>query len=532
MRLTLLAGLLLLPLLLLAQQPPVGSVPVIVDGVEIFRVYGPLGPDSAAERARNVERRIHALGQANIHDQPTVHFVSAMNLSAVSIGSTVIVAVTDQDALAAGVSQQQLAQSYAGAIGNALGSYKTRHSWRSLIIAIGKTFLAWSLFLAMLWLIWYGFNRISNRISIRFRNLTARKQVRGLNLVLWERLFLFVLLLLKIAIGVLLLFQFSLLLSYTFSLFPATAGISNSLFDYLRQTFSTMGMAVVNYLPNGGFVIIIATVVYYGLQLLKLFFRAVERGDIVISGLHPDSATPTYQILRVLIILFALVIAFPYLPGGQSDAFKGVSIFIGVLVSLGSSSAMGNITAGVIITYMRPFRIGDVIAVGGETGVVVAKTLLVTRICTVKNVEAVIPNSAILGSQVLNYSELARTQGVILHTTVTIGYDAPWRKVHDLLLAAARATPYVIADPPPFVLQTSLNDWHISYDLNIYTRDPVKMPDIFSALHQNIQEQFNAAGVEIMSPTYYSLRDGNTVTIPPAQRPPGYEPPSFRVKST
>jgi small-conductance mechanosensitive channel len=230
-------------------------------------------------------------------------------------------------------------------------------------------------------------------------------------------------------------------------------------------------------------------------------------------------------------VIFALVVAFPYLPGGKSDAFKGVSIFIGVLLSLGSGSAMGNIVSGVVLTYMRPFRVGDRVQIADTIGDIIDKSLLVTRLRTIKNVEVTIPNSAILNGQVINYSAMAQTPGLILHTTVTIGYDAPWRTVHELMSSAALATEGILSEPRPFVLQTALNDFNVSYEINAYTHRPNEMTRLYSALHANIQEKFNAAGVEIMSPNYLALRDGNTVTLPEDQRPTGYRVPSFRVDS-
>jgi len=185
-----------------------------------------------------------------------------------------------------------------------------------------------------------------------------------------------------------------------------------------------------------------------------------------------------------------------------------------------------------VLTYMRPFRVGEYVKIADSTGDVLEKNLLVTRLRTVKNVEVVIPNGAVLGNQILNYSAMARKRGLILNTTVTIGYDAPWRTVHELLNCAARQTDGILADPPPFVLQTALNDFNVSYQLNAYTDRPNDMVDIYSRLHENIQDSFNRAGVEIMSPSYYALRDGNTVTIPESDRPPDYNAPSFRVRNS
>ena len=219
----------------------------------------------------------------------------------------------------------------------------------------------------------------------------------------------------------------------------------------------------------------------------------------------------------------------PYIPGSRSPAFQGVTLLVGFLVSFASSSSLSNIIAGTILTYTRAFRIGDRVQIGDTVGDVVGSSLLVTDLRTIKNVVVAIPNALVLGGPVINYSRMARTAGLILNTSVTIGYDAPWRTVHGLLIAAAGATPGIEPSPEPFVLQTALNDFYVSYEINAYTRRPNDMHLIYADLHANIQDRFNEAGVEIMSPHYRSLRDGNTVTIPEGQRPEGYEAPGFRI---
>jgi len=513
----------------LAQAPPPAGLPVRLAGERLFVIQRPSGPVGVEARAQEVSARLELLAE-RAYLEPVEIRDYGENRSALFVGEVYILSVSEADAEAAGVERTELAATWASVIEKALKTGAKRFTWVSYVLAVLKGLAAWAVFFGILWLIKRGFDWVTAWIHNRFEQLTKAKNVRGLNLMLWERLFLFILMLIKVATAIFLLFQFSLLVSFTFGLFPATAGISLSLFEYFRATFGAIGSAVVNYLPRGGFVVVLALITFYGIRLMKLFFGAIERGDIEFAQITPETATPTYQLLRILIILFVLVVAFPYLPGGESDAFKGISIFIGVLLSLGSGSAMGNITSGVIITYMRPFRIGDRIKVGDTVGDVLKKGLLVTRIRTPKNVEIVVPNATILGNQIINYSALARTRGLIIHTTVTIGYDVPWRQVHELLKAAALATPGVLAEPAPFVLQTALNDWHVSYELNAYTRDANAQATMYSALHENIQEQFNAAGVEIMSPSYYALRDGNTVTIPEDQRPPDYRAPGFRIE--
>ena len=293
-----------------------------------------------------------------------------------------------------------------------------------------------------------------------------------------------------------------------------------------------MGAAFAGYLPNVFFVAVILTVAYYAVKVVKFFFAEIGKGTIALPGFYSEWAQPTYKIARTLIIVFTAVMVFPYLPGSKSPAFQGISIFVGLLVSLGSSSAISNMVAGVLLTYTRGFQVGDRVQIGEATGDVVEKTLLVTRIRTIKNVDISIPNALVLTSHIINYSSSAKEIGLILHTTVSIGYDAPWRRVHELLIGAAESTPNILKDPKPFVLQTSLDDFYVSYQINAFTDQPLVMAATYSDLHKNIQDKFNEAGVEIMSPHFTSARDGNRTAIPSDYLPKDYQVRSFRVSPT
>ena len=223
---------------------------------------------------------------------------------------------------------------------------------------------------------------------------------------------------------------------------------------------------------------------------------------------------PTYHIIRFLLYAFMIAMIYPYLPGANSGVFQGVSVFVGLIVSLGSSTVIGNIIAGFVITYMRAFKQGDRIKLNDTVGNVIEKTAFVTRLRTIKNEIVTIPNSFIMSSQTVNYTSSARTYGLIIHSEVTIGYDAPWRKVHQLLIDAAKATPGVMPEPAPFVLETALSDFYPVYQINAYIQEANNMTTIYSALHQNIQDYFDKAGIEIMSPHYTAFRNGNASTIP------------------
>jgi small-conductance mechanosensitive channel len=303
-------------------------------------------------------------------------------------------------------------------------------------------------------------------------------------------------------------------LTFALSFFPGTQGFISGLLERLGEMLTGAGETVIGYLPNLFTLILIAFVTRYTLKFLRFFYDGIHSQKIKIAGLHQELTEPTFQLLRFLILALALVAAYPFLPGSNSPVFRGITIFVGFLLSLGSTSLVTNIVSGIVLTYTRGLRIGDRVKIGGTVGDVIERNLLVTRIRTIKNVVVTIPNGMVLNNEIINYNAPMLEEGLILNTTITIGYDTPWRKIHDLLIQAALATRDIISDPKPFVLQTSLDDYHVSYELNAYTHAPERMATIYSELHQNIQDWFNEAGVEIMSPGYIAYRDGGETTIP------------------
>lgn len=316
-----------------------------------------------------------------------------------------------------------------------------------------------------------------------------------------------------------------------FSLFPGSHSILLSLFDQLIVFLGDVLDTFISYWPNFMALVVIAVVTRAILKLLRFLSDGIKTNKIKVSGVHPELIEPTVQLARFLVIAFALVTAYPYIPGSDSPVFRGVSIFVGFLLSLGSTSLVANIVSGVVLTYTRGLKVGDRVEISDAIGDVIDRNLLVTRIRTIKNVVITIPNAKVLNNHIINYSTSAQQSGLILHTTVSIGYDVPWRQVHELLTEAARSTENILAHPKPFVHQTSLDDYYISYELNAYTRDPARMAVIYSELHQSIQDKFNEAGVEILSPAYSALRDGSASTIPPNYPPLGYYSNFFRRRT-
>ncbi|MCR9144093.1 MAG: mechanosensitive ion channel family protein [bacterium] len=398
---------------------------------------------------------------------------------------------------------------------------------RGAVYTILITILAFSVYR----LLNRGFNWIKTNVrqwrgrllrDLKFQNITLLSAEQSIEF------FESALAILRILVNLILAYVY---LAAVFGLFQATQEWAGLLFIYIATPLKGAFAALVDYLPDLFFLVVVVLVTRSIIRATGLFFREAERGRITMSGFYPEWARPTHRLLSVLLVVFAAIIAFPYLPGANSQAFQGISLFLGFMISLGSSAIIANIVAGIVVTYMRPFKVGDRVKIADTVGDVVEKTLLVTRIRTVKNVDITIPNALALSSHIINYSSSARDPGLILHTTVTIGYDVPNQKVHDLLIAAARSIPDIREEPAPFVLNTSLDDYYVSYELNAYTEHASRMAKIYSDIHQKIQESFHAAGVEIMSPHFYALRDGSAVNIPAEHLSADYQPPPFRVRT-
>lgn len=483
---------------------------------------------SVAERARRADERIGRLADNTGADEITV--LDGEMSSDIASGDFILMSVTDADSKAEGMPRRALAERNAGLIREAILSYRKGRSFKRLI---PNAFLA-LLFTALLIFSIKGGNRFRDRaipaVDAWARTRIPSLKVQSVELIPAHYIADLLSMLARAAhigfiAGALYVF-----FPAVFSLFPWTQGLAAPLLGYVLSPLRSILSAAAGYVPNLFFIAVISIVARYLLKAVRVIFREVQHGRIAFPGFYAEWAQPTYEIVRFLVLAFTTMAVFPYLPGAGSPAFKGMSVFLGVLLSLGSSSAISNVIAGAILTYMRPFKIGDRVKISDTVGDVVEKTLLVTRVKTIKNVEVTIPNAMVLGSHIINYSPSAKESGLILHTCVTIGYDAPWRRVHELLIAAAKATEDVSKEPSPFVLQTALNDFYVSYEVNAHTSEPNKMAVIYSRLHQNIQDSFNEAGVEIMSPHYGALRDGNATAIPGDHLPKSYVAPMFRVK--
>lgn len=304
-----------------------------------------------------------------------------------------------------------------------------------------------------------------------------------------------------------------------FHLFPWTQKIGEGLSRHIIKSLGSILFNFIAYIPNLIVLILIGIASYHISKLIKQVFSEVENGNLHFPGFYSEWAEPTYKLAQFLLVIFSITVAYPYLPGGfESPAFKGIAIFGAILGALGARESVSDIISGIVLIYSRAFLVGDRIAVNDISGIVLEKSLLVTRIRTPKNVIITLPNSTLRNSNIINYSATIRDLNtpLILHVSITLGYDLPWRTVHQVLLKAAYQTPHILKEPAAYILQTNLNDFHVSYELNAYTDQSISMEAIYSDLYQNIQDCCREANIEILSPNYFALRDGNEITIPKA----------------
>lgn len=477
------------------------TAPLVIDGEKLFSLRG-ASAYPAARRVAEIQSRIVYVARDKSFDINDLKIVEEETYSSINAGDVRVMAVLDEDAEMEGLRRALVAQVYRDAIANAITRYR---QGRSTSYLLEKSLYAAGATLVLILLLWAA------RHLFRWLDGWAERHIRkGVDvladkshqLVRAGAVWTFIAGLLRLLCNAVYLILAYVYLNTVLGLFPWTRPVSLVLFRLILDPLKSLWQGFVAALPDLAFLVVLWFVVRYLLQIMRAFFTGVGQGRIRLQNFDADWAEPTFKILRVVMIAFALVIAYPYIPGSSSDAFKGVSVFVGVLLSLGSSSLIANVIAGLSMTYRGAFKVGEIIKVGEVVGKVEDVKLMITRVRTPKNELIVLPNSNILGTEVVNYSQLARQEGVVLHSTVGIGYDTPWRQVEAILLDAAARTDGLKSNPPPFVLQTSLGDFAVNYQINAYCSDAGRMPALYSALHANIQDVFNEHGVQIMSPAY------------------------------
>jgi len=475
--------------------------PVIVNGRELFRVGG-VSSYPAKERAAVIAARIKGLAEDMSIDPKNLQVVKEGDITYIKAGELTAMGLVEGDAIREGLTMEVMEITFKARIAQAITEYRNDRTPRTLLINSGYALLATVITALLLWGILRLFAWLDVLAQRRIKARIERLETKSHYIFDAEQIWDMMSSLLKTAKVLSMLVIIYFYLNLVLGLYPWTRRFAKQLFTYTVDPLRIIGQGLVSALPNIFFIVILFFITRYILKLTRLFFTGIDRGNIHLANFDREWGLPTYRIVRIMIIAFAVIVTYPYIPGSSSDAFKGVSIFLGVIFSLGSSSVLTNIIAGYTITYRRAFKIGDRIKIDEFTGEVVDRGVLVTRLRSLKNEEIVIPNSTILNSNIINYSTEAKSNGLILHTTVGIGYEVPWRQVEAMLLLAADRTKGIRPEPKPFILQQALGDFAITYELNIYCEDARQMMRLYSALHRNILDVFNEYNIQIMTPNY------------------------------
>ena len=496
---------------------------VQLEGQNVLEIRHAPAPQRIADYVRRGNQRLLAMAQdplinpsqLQIRDDPPF---TVIGLALADGQFQTEMGVDDAMARCFGQSRQQLARFYRDRLAAAILRYRSSHSLSAWLKGTGLAALVLATYL-----IWW---RVQGRINERLRRVIEQRPLPLLELLR------------RLGIGALVepaqvrhwlqglrqLLHWSLLLLLSYlliplllGLFPPTQLIAAGLRQHLQGLVLSFLGGVVQAIPNVLSIVVISLITVLAIRGSNAWFRALESGRVRLPGFYPEWAQPTARLVAIVLTLAGLVAAFPYIPGSDSKVFQGAGLLVGVLATLGSSAIASNVISGLMLIYTRAFREGDRVEINGVLGVVQDRALLVTRLQTPRNELVSIPNATVIGASVVNFSFSRREiqQPVALATTITIGYDVPWRQVHELMLNAARSVDGITDEVEPFVLQTSLNDYHISYELNAFVRDAASYRQTLSAVLAALQDQFAAADVEILSPGYHAIRNGNRSTVPP-----------------
>jgi small-conductance mechanosensitive channel len=516
----------------IGQTPPAQTsegAAVVVKGKRLFYFYANVGEYTPRQRAIMASEALQRLAENPEFDVDSIRVQETSSGTDIVSGSTVIATVTPDDAKIAQSSTTQMANNFASRVRLAVSERKEETTASRMALGVGLTIASTIVLLLSLILI----SKLATDLCIVIRRQRGHG-IKGLRIQKAELIganALADLLLTFVKFSQILLW-FALIATYivqVLGFFPSTKHLAKAVMANTVAPLASIWERVLEYFPSLVMLVLIGLVTYAVMAFARFFFDSLRDETIKFADFDPDWAEPTYKLSRFLILAFSLMVALPYLPGWESPAFKQVGLVIGILVSFGSTGVVSNVMAGAVLTYTNAFKFGDRIKIGETVGDIVEKNLFVTKVRTPKNEVVSIPNGTIMTSNVTNYSTLAREKQLILYTSVTIGYDEPWENVEACLLAAAAESYGLLQEPKPFILQNELADFYVEYQLNVYTELANEMPLVYSELHKKIQDKFNEAGMEIMSPHIFAVRDGNEIAIPKQYRGDNYKRPTFGI---
>ena len=489
--------------------------PLIIEDDTLLVLYARSGGMLPEARVKEAKEIIEKLGHRLSFKVDTLYVYESELSSDIMAEGEVVLSITDNDALWQGTTRQELAQQYTTVIQDEIRELHDTYGLHQKLLRLLYALVLIVCQILLIKLTNWLFERWRMKLMRRFMDWVKPIRLKDYEFLSTHKLGLGVMFLYKMVRYVFIFFQLSFTLGTLFYIFPETETITYTVLGYIWSPIKNILTSVLGFLPSLLNIIIIIIIFHYLVKALRYFAGEIASNRLKLSGFYPDWAMPTFYILRVLLYALMFVMIWPLLPNSNSAVFQGVSVFMGLIVSLGSTSIIGNVVAGMVMTYMRPFRIGDYIKVGDIVGAVVEKNVLVTRIRTRKNEIVTIQNSNMLSAQTSNYTEAAKAYGIIVHTKVTIGYDVPWQLIKQIMESAALDTNGIKKYPHPFMMVTSLEDFYVEYEINAYTDNSAALPRIYSELHQNLLKRFFEAGVEIMSPHIFARRDGIDTQMPP-----------------
>ena len=510
-----------------APEAEVATAPVEMDGTVLMRVRG-VSSFPAAERARLVRERLVAVAADPAISPDALRVVDSGGVTRIMAGEQLIIGLVDADASLEQVQRDELAVAHLARLRQAIVGYRELRSVGALRRDFVNAVVATVVLAAAVVLIWWFWRWLDGVLTRRLQARIHAVEIQSFELMRADRIW--------VAFrGALFVFRtvaFLLVaLVYVHTLlaqFPWTRGLSQNMLAFALGPLEVIGTSAVGNIPSLVFLTILFFVFRLILRLIRLFFHGVERSTIVLSGFEPDWAQPTYNIVRIAVVAFGVIVAYPYIPGRTPPRSGGSRCSLASCSPSGPLRQISNIIAGYMLIYRRAFKVGDRIRVGNAFGEVIETRLQVTHLRSIKNEELIVPNSQILASEVLNYSSLARTRGLILHTEVGIGYETPWRQVEAMLLLAAKRTQGLASDPPPFVLHKKLGDFAVTYELNVFCNDVPRMQRLYTELHRNILDVFNEYNVQIMTPAY----EGDPAALKVVPRQDWYAAPAERQQAS
>ena len=494
------------------------GAPLVVDGDTLLVIYARKGGMLPEARVSAAKSKIYEVGKRLTMFVDSLYVFDSEVSSDVMVGEDVLLSVTDLDALWMGMERVELAETYREVISKKVDQLHETYGLQQKLQSLGWVALIIAVQVLLIWFIVWLFRRWKFSVTRKLLGRIKSVVIKNYPLLDTHRLGVAIIFIFNLVRLLLILLVVLVGLGFMFSFFPETKTVTYTVVGFIWNPLSDILKSVVAYLPNLFKIIVIIICFHYLLKLVRYFANEVASGRLKINGFYADWAMPTHTLLRVLLYSFMLVMIWPLLPNSDSEIFQGVSVFIGVVVSLGSTSVVGNVMSGLVMTYMRPFRIGDFIRFGDTEGEVIEKSMLVTRIRTRKNDIVTIPNSNMMSSQTSNYTFSAQRYGIIVHTKITIGYDEPWKKIETLLVQAAENTDGIKRHPKPFVRITALDDFYVEYEINGITDRAKTLSTVYSALHQQILDTMHGAGVEIMSPHIEAQRSELPLQIPPKEQ--------------